>query len=389
MNARWMLIAVLGASMCCLGADQENGKVSRTYQALKCPAPSVGSAWAILNRNGANVEVEPYLSSLGNGESGTGVITSPPFIIKTDTITFTICGHDGQSGGRGENYVALVDARKGNVLMRTPPPQSDAMQERSWDVSGIRNWEVRIELHDGNAGGGFAWMGVGRIDAGPSLHIDFRQGMPEGWDRPARLAKVDYEPVAGGVPFMRVAGAFTLMPKAGSVDIPCGFAARRLFLLGGTVTSYQPLKAYGSVAICYENGSSDVFPLMGGFTLDGAYKRLSPSEAMHLHASGDPYQHYLAIRPRDATIEKIRLTARPEAGATPRITAVTCETSAESVQLMPLPKTKMEADEAAWIKSHTLSSDDLGDLGRIRDQIRQAHRMPPPTTDSSEDLPWP
>jgi hypothetical protein len=350
-------------------------EVSSKYKALDCPAPSSGSTWSILKRNGANVEVDPYLSSLGNGESGTGVITSPPFIVATDTIKFTICGHDGQAGGQGKNYIALVDARKGNVLMKTPPPQNDAMHERSWDVSGLRNVEVRIEVHDGDGGGGFAWLGIGRIDAGAALQVDFRKGMPEGWDRPAGEVETRYEVLAGGVPFKRAANLFSLMPKAGSVEIPCGFAADRLLFLGCTAAEAKPLEVYGRIELHYRSGSPDVFPLMCGFTLDGAYKLLSPSDVIRLHASADPYQHYLAIEPRDnEPIEKIRLVALPEGGSRVRITAITCETGADSDRLMDLPKTELGGKEAAWIESHTISAGSFN-LDRITEQIRKSHKL--------------
>ena len=129
--------SVVGAVFCgvllvAITADETAGA---TYKALKIPPPTFGSTWAVLERDGANRKVEPYLSSLGKGEAGTGVVSSPPFIIADDKITFTICGHDGQGGGRNENYVALVDARKGNTLMKTPAPGNDAMQERSWDLA--------------------------------------------------------------------------------------------------------------------------------------------------------------------------------------------------------------------------------------------------------------
>jgi len=378
-KTRWIAIALLGSLSACPALGQRNDRARPAYKALKCPAPSIGSTWTIFDRNGANTKVDPYLSSLGNGEGGTGVITSPPFVLAVEKITFTICGHDGQSGGRGENYIALVDARKGNVLAKTPPPQNDAMQPRDWDVSTLGGLELRIEVHDGNDTGAFAWLGVGRIDAGPALRIDFRQGMPKGWSQPAREGHTRDELVTGGVPFNRDANAFSLMPKKGAVDIPCGFRARRLYFLGCTVATFRPLDIYGSIEVHYETGSPDIFPLMGGFTLDGAHKLLSPSKAMHLHPSADPYQHYLVIGPRDRMIEKIRLSARPDPGAIPRITAITCETTAESDHLTALPKIRLKPEEAGWIESHTISSDHTRSLDRIKDEIRRSHRIAVPT----------
>jgi len=355
---------------------------SPTYKALQCPAPTVGTTWAILERDGANRQVQPYLSSLGQGETGTGVVSSPPFKIGDDTLTFTICGHDGQGGSRGENYIALVDARKGNVLLKTMAPGNDALQERSWDTSQFPGIQARIEVHDGLAEGAFAWLGVGKIDASPSLVVDFSKGMPKDWERPERSAEAQYEVIAGGIPFQRHAEAFTLIPNTGSVEIPCGFAAKRLYFLGCTVAGGKPLTTYGGIEIHYRTGSPEVFPLMCGFTLDGRQKLLGRSKAMHLHPSADPFQHYLAIAPRADEIEKIRLVATPSKYLVPRITAITCETLATSARLLPLPDTSPAADEATWIAAHTISAG-VPALGDVMDEIRAANGMPPTEADSA------
>ncbi|HUS97746.1 MAG TPA: FG-GAP-like repeat-containing protein [Hyphomicrobiaceae bacterium] len=368
----WTLTALLTGLWPLASVAQETTAVSARYKALKCPSASCESTWSILDRDGANREVTPYLSSLGHGETGTGVITSPPFVIVADKITFTICGHDGQAGGQDENYVALVDARKGNVLLKTAPPQNDAMQQREWDVKGLGGVEVRIELHDGNEGGGFAWLGVGQINAGEALRVDFKDGMPKGWGQSRQEEEVYCETIVGTVPFKRDANAFTLIPKEGAVEIPCGFTADQLFFLGCTVNGFKPLETHGGIEIHYADGSPDVFPLMCGFTLDGRYKLLSPAKAMHLHVSADAYQHYLVIQPRKDTITKIRLVAQPDRYPIPRITAITCETSATSERLMPLPKAREDADETAWIQSHALTAD-TPDLARIMAEIRKAH----------------
>ncbi len=376
MNARllWTVVAWWTGVTTAVAFGQQTAESAPQYQALKCAAPTIGTTWAVLDRDGANRPVERYLSSLGQGESGTGMVTSPPFVVTGNAITFTICGHDGQAGGRGDNYIALVDARKGQTLLKTPPPQNDAMQERTWDVSKYRGTEVRIEVHDGNPGGAFAWLGVGRIDAGDALRVDFREGIPDGWDRPERTAEIRYELLTGGIPFQRPTGVFSLMPARGTADLPCGFAAQRLFFLGCTVAGGRPLKSYGSVQIHYADGSAEAYPLLGGFTLDAQYKRLSPSTALHLRPSADPYQYYFVIAPRPDKIEKIRLVASTSDGPTPRITAVTCETEDDSDHLLPLPPTTLEANDADWIEKHTLSPG-RPELAPILEQIRRDHKL--------------
>jgi len=371
----WTLATMLAGLWPLATVAQNAVPVSTRYKALKCPAASLESTWSILDRNGANAQVTPYLSSLGRGEAGTGVITSPPFVIAVDKITFTLCGHDGQAGDRGENYIALVDARKGNVLLKIPPPQSDAMQQQERNVKGHRGTEVRIEFHDGNAGNGFAWWGVGQIDAGQALRINFKDGMPKGWGQAQQKEETRHETIGGTVPFKRDTNVFTLIPKEGAVEIPCGFTANRLFFLGGTVNAFKPLETCGGIEVHYADGSPDVFPLMCGFTLDGRYKLLSPAKIMHLHVSDDPYQHYLAIQPRKGTIDKIRLVAQPDRYPIPRITAITCETSAESERLLPLPETSPDTEEIAWIQSHAIAAD-TPDLAAIMAEIRKAHEIP-------------
>ncbi len=380
MKQSGFISAVFTGLLPLMASADENTQHSKRYQALKSPAPSLGSTWAILDRDGANRKVDRYLSSLGDGEAGTGMITSPPFLIAVDKITFTICGHDGpsnaqRSGAPDRNYLALVDARKGNVLLEAPAPGSDAMQERSWDVASFKDTEVRIEARDGNGGAGFAWLGVGRIDAGPAMKVDFRQGMPKGWAAAENKAELHYETLTGGVPFKRAANVFTLIPGQGAVEIPCGFTTTRLFFLGCTVAGARPLETYGGIELHYRTGAPDVFPLMCGFTLDGTDKLLSPSSALRLHASSDPYQPYLAIKPRGDILEKIRLVTHPQANPIPRITAITCETSAESDRLMPLPESSPDTDETAWIQAHSVLAGGY-DLNQVMEEIRRSNQMP-------------
>ncbi|MCR4412130.1 MAG: hypothetical protein NUV77_06855 [Thermoguttaceae bacterium] len=349
---------------------------SAGYKALKLPPPTPGSTWAILDRDGANRKVEPYLSSLGGGEPGTGAIRSPAFRVAADTIRLTVCGHDGQGGGRNQNYVALVDAGSGEVLRRAAAPGADPMQEVSWDVAGLRGREVRIEVHDGDSGTAFAWIGVGRIDAGAAFQVDFRKGMPAGWVAKSSPAQAPAgEIVPGAIPFFRYPAWYTLIPASGAIELACGFEARRLFFLGCTVPEGKPLAVYGHIDVVYRDGSRESYPLLYGFTLDQAGKLLSRSKAMHLGPSSDPFQHVLVLAPRPKTIEKIVLRRNPEFEVTPRITAVTCETEAAGEHLMPLPAAELQADQAAWIESHAISAGSP-DLARIAAEIRRAHKLP-------------
>jgi len=370
----WIAAGLFGCLFPLIATGQDRSGVPKQYSALKYPLPLSFGTWAILDRDGAHRQVEPYLSSLGGGERGTGMIASPSFTISVETIAFTICGHDGQGGGREKNFVALLDAKTGQTLKKTTAPGSDPMQERSWDVAEFKGREVRIEVHDGIAEGGYAWIGVGRIDGGPSLTLDFRDGIPKNWKAPPEPARHHAELVEGDIPFLRRPSVYSMIPSTGVAEIPCGFTAERLFFLGCTVSSGRPLAVYGSIEVVYESGPAESYPLMYGYTLDTELKLLSRSKAMYLHGSGDPFQHYLAVKPRPEVIEKIRLTRNPEHDVVPRITAVTCETTATGENLQPLPKSEVSAEEKAWIQSHTISPS-LPNMEEIVAEIRRAYKM--------------
>jgi len=349
---------------------------SLPYKALKCPAPALQDTWALLDRDGANRQVPRYLSSLGSGEAGTGVVVSPAFRVGGDRITVTLCGHDGQGGGQEKNFVALVDAGSGEVLRKAMAPGSDAMQENAWEVSDLKGREVRIEAHDGNPGGAYAWLGIGRIDAGPGLTLDFRTDKIDGWkERLKPPTELPTEVLREGVPFRRFTTQYTIVPASGAQEIACGFAAQRLFFLGGTVPQGMPLEEYGSIELVYCDGSIDRCPLMFGYTLDLAGKTLSRSKAIHLHRSADVFQHYLVLGPRPEVIEKIVLRRNSEHHIIPRITAITAQTNASAPTLEVLPAGSVVAAEAAWIQSHTITTKSPA-MKSIEAEIRRAHKLP-------------
>ncbi|MBN1421757.1 MAG: AGE family epimerase/isomerase [Planctomycetes bacterium] len=358
-------------------AGGDNGDGGAGYRALVyVPSAVTVGTWAVLARDGANRQVDPYLSSLGAGEYGTGAIASPSFTVAADAIAFTICGHDGQGGGERKNFIALADATTGRNLRRTLAPGSDAMVPQSWDVKDLRGREVRIEVHDGMAAGAYAWLGVGMIDAGPALRVDFRKGMPEGWKtiasakpEPERAA---YETIEGGIPFRSLRG--TMLPAAGAAEIPCGFAAERLFVLGCTVPRGTPLEVRGAIEILYRGGATDRVPLMVGFTLEGECKLKSPSKALYLHATPDPFQYYLVIAPRAEVIEKIRIAPAPGFDVSPRITAITCLTAASAENLEPLPEGRLDPGERVWIGVHAISPISPN-VDEIAAEIRRANKM--------------
>jgi len=359
-----------------LGQDtslEASGRSER-YKALKVTPPPHPGTWKILERNGASMNVGPHLSSLGLGESGTGVIRSPAFTVSTETITLTLCGQDGPRGERKRNFVAIVDAETGETLRKTYAPRSDSWQPRSWDVAALRGRRVCFEAHDHDAAGAFAWTGIARIDAGSRFRVDFRKGLPEGWTSTNPDHDARYVEVTGGVPFRALVSHDSLIPALGSAEIPCGFRAERLFFLGGTVFRARPLEVCGTVHIAYREGPPESHPLMMGYTLDGEFKLLSESKALHLRTSGDSFQHYFVIRPRAGVIDRIRLERHPSSKSSPRITAITCETTATAESLLDLSDSVPSPQEVAWIESHTISASSPK-LGEIIEEVRRAHKL--------------
>jgi len=345
---------------------------STRYKAVEIQSLIDPPTWGILERDGANRPVDRYLSSLCGGEAGTGVIASPSFSISADAVQFTICGHDGQGGGAGRNSIALVDAATGKALLETPAPGSDSLQVRSWDVKALRGRKVRIEVRDDMAAGAFAWLGVGKIDAGPELKVDFKEGLPGGWTTASRPRKAKAVEVKGGVPFLD--HRRTIVPPSGEVKIPCGFEAKRIFLLGCTVGSGKPLEERGGVTIVYKEGPPERYPLIVGFTLELEFKLLSGSKAMQLHPSGDPFLYYLAIAPRAGSIERIELRCAPSGSSPPLISGITFETGAASEGLQPLPACEPGPEESSWIESHELSAG-RPSLPEILAEVKRVNKM--------------
>ncbi len=351
-------------------------------------SPVTAGTWKIHDRDGANRRVTPYLSSLGQGEAGTGAVISPVFTISAGTITFTCCGHDGQKGEKKANYCALVDAKTGAILKRTFAPLSDPMQPRSWDVKSLKGRKVRFKAHDGDAGGAFAWLGVGSIQAGGTLTVDFKNGLPEGWEVTAPKRKDRMELLRNGVPFLRLASRYSLCPSQGSASVSCSFRAQRIFFLGATVCRAAPLERCGRIDITYEDGATETIALIVGFTLDREGKKASPAASLRLHASADPFQYYFVFEPKPKRIKQISIAAGGDPQKRPRITAVTCETTAEHKQLHPLPAGGLTEAENEWIVSHMLSgrSFQYDALRKVKQQIRKAHRLPPGAQEAASGL---
>ena len=159
------------------------------------------------------------------------------------------------------------------------------------------------------------------------------------------------------------------------MEIPCGFSADRLFLLGCTVAGGRPLESYGTIEIVYRSGPPDRYALDVRLHPRRGREALSESKAMYLHASGDVFQHYLVLALRRDVIEKIILRRDSKQDIIPRITAITCMTDAASDRLEPLPGAAVGAAEAAWIDAHAVTPTSPN-LEQITAEIRRANKLP-------------
>ncbi len=378
----WTHVAALAAlALPLLFAATPTQGESRFY-AAQCSQIS-GVTWGLCERDGANRPTERYLSSLVGGEQQTGAIGSPPFKLSVDRIRFTIRGHDGMTGGQNQNFAALVDNKTGATLRSTPAPGNDALQEREWDVADLKGRTVRFQLVDGNRDGAFAWFGVEKIEAGPELTIDFRQGMPKGWAAAAaeedQAARRSDDVLDGPVPFRVFQDAFTWVPESGPGQVDVGCEVERIYLLGCTVPAGQVLQTYGLVNLVYDDKSKETFPLVYGFNLESPYKTATKLEAACLLPVGDGTRYLVAIRPKEkAKLVRIELARAAADLVRPRICAITCQLASAieaPKSLLPLEATQASPEAARWLADHTLSAEGPTAIGAA-DEIRRAHGVP-------------
>jgi putative heme-binding domain-containing protein len=144
------------------------------------PNGTSSSPWVLQARKCADGFEATVLSSLsqtgGDAEQRTGTIRSRDFAAP-ETLTFWLCGHRGSPGkaAHEKNFVRLVNAATGAELHRAFPPRNDVCQQITWKLDKQATQEVRLEIVDGDSGGGYAWLGVTRIEPAVVSVDDFDQ----------------------------------------------------------------------------------------------------------------------------------------------------------------------------------------------------------------------
>ena len=128
----------------------------------------------------------PSAAHMESGESETGTLRSPPFVIKGDVLRFWVDGWDGQSGGANLNGFVLRLAADDRILRTAQPPQQDSFNACAWLVGDLKGKQAYFEAFDTNTGSGFAWVGIACLEevlkdvpasASPYRAIPFRPSL--------------------------------------------------------------------------------------------------------------------------------------------------------------------------------------------------------------------
>ena len=121
--------------------------------------------WGVETRHSADGVQDRFLGSLPRGEQLTGRLRSPSFEVP-DQLTFFLAGHSGfpDQPLTANNFIQLCDAESGEVLLRTAPPRHDTAQRVEWWLGEYAGRQAYIEVVDGDDGGAYAWLAVGRFE---------------------------------------------------------------------------------------------------------------------------------------------------------------------------------------------------------------------------------
>lgn len=127
---------------------------------------SSANPWVLQQRRSAdgNSDAE-FFSSLPRGEQLTGTLRSVPFTIPP-TLSFYAAGHIGfpKRPVFAQNFIRLRDAITHEQLAESTPPRNDLAQKIEWDLRTVSGRRGYLEIVDGDDGGAYAWLAVGRLE---------------------------------------------------------------------------------------------------------------------------------------------------------------------------------------------------------------------------------
>jgi putative heme-binding domain-containing protein len=126
--------------------------------------PRSPTPWGLQERQASDGRTIRVLSSFPHGERLTGIARSVPFAAPR-SFSFELCGHRGfpDQPPHERNVVHLRDAENDRILRTVYPPRNDRARKIEWDLSELQGRSVYLEAIDGDPGGAYAWLALGRF----------------------------------------------------------------------------------------------------------------------------------------------------------------------------------------------------------------------------------
>lgn len=402
----WIVFGLLAAPA--LGEQSSRGA---TGAFIGVPlAPRLG-AWGLMSEAGGTA-LPMHLSSLAGGETATGSILSPAFLINTKQIRMRLRGWDGPGPqGRAKNFAELVDAETSQTLRRAAPPfTTPEAREIAWDVQDLAGRRACLRLTDGDDAAAYAWFGIEAIDAGEAFKVaSFSPRNLAGWrlEQAGNLSgRIRH---LGGIPYL--AGDLAFIPDNGSSQqFAVGLPARRLLFFGMTNSLDQgtPLWWYptdysmrywigdklGEIEIQYQEGARETYPLILGDAVwwgdkfhqhpepfaTNPQKRQTLRECLRLHPAAPVPQglRMAVIDTHGRTVASVRFIDESRKAGTVRILALTAEVPPGTpalADMTPMPAANPTSDTLQFMRTASLQpvgaheQDRQARLRRLRDVL--------------------
>jgi putative heme-binding domain-containing protein len=124
----------------------------------------IANPWALQERESADGKKAQFFSSLPGGEKLTGILRSKSFVLP-EKLSFYMAGHDGppEKPRQKKDLMRLLLADGHEVIEKTFAPRNDIAQKFTWNLSTNAGKQGYLEIVDGDTGGAYAWIAVGRF----------------------------------------------------------------------------------------------------------------------------------------------------------------------------------------------------------------------------------